>query len=59
MASAFDQFIHQRTVLLTTYRHDGTPVGTAVNTVVDGDRALVRTFDSAWKLKRMGRPNVG
>ena len=36
-------FIRQWTVLLTTYRRDGTPVGTAVNIAVDGDRAYVRT----------------
>jgi hypothetical protein len=30
MAGAFNQFVHQRTVLLTTYRRDGTPVGTPV-----------------------------
>jgi PPOX class probable F420-dependent enzyme len=53
MAGAFNQFVHQRTVLLTTYRRDGTPVGTPVNIVVDGDRAFVRTFDTAWKLKRI------
>jgi PPOX class probable F420-dependent enzyme len=39
--------------LLTTYRRGGTPVGTPVNIVVDGDRAFVRTFDTAWKLKRI------
>jgi uncharacterized protein len=53
MADAFNQFVHQRTVLLTTYRRDGTPVGTPVNIVVDGERAFVRTFDTAWKLKRI------
>ena len=53
MPGAFNQFVNQRTVLLTTYRRDGTPVGTPVNIVVDGDRAFVRTFDTAWKLKRI------
>jgi PPOX class probable F420-dependent enzyme len=53
MADAFNQFVHQRTILLTTYRRDGTPVGTPVNIVVDGGRAFVRTFDTAWKLKRI------
>ena len=53
MAGAFNQFVHQRTVLLTTYRRDGTPVSTPVDIVVDGDRAFVRTFDTAWKLKRI------
>src|SRR6266545_818275 len=49
MLGAFNPFVHQRTVLLTTYRRDGTPVGTPMNIVVDGDR----TFDTAWKLKRI------
>jgi PPOX class probable F420-dependent enzyme len=40
-------------VLLTTYRRDGTPVGTPVHIAVDGDRAFVRTWDTAWKLKRI------
>jgi PPOX class probable F420-dependent enzyme len=39
--------------LLTTYKRDGTPVGTAVNIVVEGDRAYFRTWDTAWKLRRI------
>ncbi len=46
-------FVRQWAVLLTTYRRDGTPVGTPVNIAVDGDRAFVRTFDRAWKTKRL------
>jgi PPOX class probable F420-dependent enzyme len=46
-------FIRQKTVLLTTYRRDGTPVGTPVNIAVEGDHAFVRTWDTAWKLKRI------
>jgi PPOX class probable F420-dependent enzyme len=52
-ASALLPFVNQRTVLLTTYRRDGTPVGTSVNIAVNGDRAFVRTFDTAWKIKRI------
>jgi PPOX class probable F420-dependent enzyme len=51
--AALQPFIHQRTVLLTSYRRDGAPVGTPVNIVVDGERAFVRTFDTAWKLRRV------
>lgn len=40
-------------VLLTTYKRDGTPVGTPVSIVVDGDRAFTRTWDTAWKLRRI------
>jgi uncharacterized protein len=50
---ALEPFVRQKTVLLTTYRRDGTPVGTPVNIAVDGDRAFVRTWDTAWKLKRI------
>ena len=46
-------FVRQWAVLLTTYRRDGTPVGTAINIAVDGDLAFVRTWDSTWKLKRI------
>ena len=48
-----EPFVRQKTVLLTTYRRDGTPVGTPVHIAVDGDRTFVRTFDTAWKLKRI------
>ncbi|WP_414166506.1 PPOX class F420-dependent oxidoreductase [Streptoverticillium reticulum] len=46
-------FVKQRVVLLTTYKRDGTPVGTPVNIAVDGDHAYIRTFGAAWKAKRM------
>src|SRR5919112_2897451 len=48
-----EPFIHQKYVLLTTDRRDGTPVRTPVNIAVDGDRAFVRTWDTAWKVKRI------
>jgi uncharacterized protein len=59
-ASPFEPFIRQNTVLLTTYKRDGTPVGTAVHIAVDegGARAFVRTYDAAWKTKRL-RNNPG
>jgi uncharacterized protein len=50
---ALEPFVRQKTILLTTYRRDGTPVGTPVNVAVDGDRAFVRTWDTAWKVKRI------
>jgi PPOX class probable F420-dependent enzyme len=46
-------FVRQKTVLLTTYRRDGRPVGTPVHLVVVGDRAFFRTWDEAWKFKRL------
>lgn len=46
-------FVRQRNVLLTTYRRDGTPVGTPVHIAVDGGRAFIRTWDTAGKAKRI------
>ena len=48
-----EPLVHQKYVLLTTYRRDGTPVGTPVNIAVEGDRAFVRTWYTAWKVKRI------
>ncbi|WP_306357470.1 MULTISPECIES: PPOX class F420-dependent oxidoreductase [unclassified Nocardia] len=41
--------------LLTTYKKDGTPVGTPVWVAPDGDRILVWTNADAWKVKRIRR----
>lgn len=54
-AGPFAPFARQRTILLTTYRRDGTPVGTPVHVAVAGDHALVRTWDTTWKLRRIRR----
>jgi uncharacterized protein len=51
--SVLDRFVKQRTVLLTTYRRDGSPVGTPVNIVVSGTHAYFRTYDKAWKSRRL------
>lgn len=41
-------FVCQWAVLLVTYMRDGTPVGTPpVSIAVEGDRAFVRTWDTA------------
>jgi hypothetical protein len=54
-----EPFIGQWAVLLTTYKRDGTPVGTAVNIAVEGDLAYFRTWDTAWKMRRMrNNPHV-
>lgn len=49
----FAPLAEQWSVLLTTYKRDGTPVGTAVNIALDGDRAFVRSFEKAGKIKRI------
>jgi PPOX class probable F420-dependent enzyme len=40
-------------VLLTTFRRDGSPVGTPVSLAVAGDRGYVRSPGDAWKVKRL------
>lgn len=53
--TALEPLVRQGTILLTTFRRDGTPVGTPVHVAVEGDRAFVRTWDTTWKLKRIRR----
>jgi Pyridoxamine 5'-phosphate oxidase len=50
---ALAPFVRQKTVLVTSYRSDGTPVGTPVSIAVDGDRAVFRSFEKAWKTRRI------
>lgn len=52
---ALERFGRQRNVLLTTSKRDGMAVGTPVHIAVgdDGNRAYVRTWDTAWKVKRI------
>ena len=48
-----------KTILLTTYKRDGTPVPTPVSIAFDGDRAFFRSYDKAWKTKRIrNNPHV-
>ena len=44
-----------RTVVLTTFRRDGTGVPTAMSMAVDGDRAYMRTWTTSGKAKRLRR----
>ncbi len=46
-------FVTQATIMLETRKRDGTWVGTPVSIAVRGDRAYVRTYDKAWKSKRL------
>jgi PPOX class probable F420-dependent enzyme len=45
----------QWAVLLTTFKRDGTPVGTPVNLVVEDGHAFFRTYEETWKFKRLAR----
>lgn len=47
------RFTDQKTILLKTFKRDGTPIGTPVNIAVEGDHAYIRTYDAAWKAKRL------
>jgi hypothetical protein len=49
------QYVEQRTVLLTSFKRDGTPVGTPVHIAVDGGRIYFRSYEKAWKTKRIRR----
>jgi hypothetical protein len=52
---AFDELVTQRTVVVTTYKRDGSAVPTPVNVVVSGDRAYFRTWSTSGKAKRLRR----
>jgi PPOX class probable F420-dependent enzyme len=49
------RFVRQKTILLTSYRRDGTPIGAPVSIAVDGDHAYVRTPGNSGKIKRIRR----
>jgi PPOX class probable F420-dependent enzyme len=54
-----DRLRRAKTILLTTYKRDGSPVATPVSIAFDGDRAYFRSYDKAWKTKRLARnPHV-
>lgn len=46
-------FVEQKTVVLTTHRRDGTPVPTPVSLAVDGERAVIRSYERAGKTRRL------
>ncbi len=59
MAGPLDSLRDTKTILLTTYKRDGTPVSTPVSIAFDGDRAFFRTWHKAHKVKRLrNNPNV-
>jgi uncharacterized protein len=51
----FDRLAQTKTILLTTYRRDGSGVDTPVSIAVEDGRAYFRSWDSAWKAKRLAR----
>jgi PPOX class probable F420-dependent enzyme len=59
MSLALEPLRQTKTILLTTYRRDGTPVATPVSIAFDHDRAFFRTWHKAHKTKRLrNNPNV-
>ena len=59
MSSDLSAVRQASTIVLTTYRRDGTPVETPVSIAFEGDRAFFRSFDQAWKTKRLrNNPHV-
>lgn len=48
-----DPFVRQWAALLTTFRRNGTPVGTPVSIVVEDDHAYFRTWSTSGKMKRI------
>jgi PPOX class probable F420-dependent enzyme len=53
--SMINEFREDKTVVVTTFREDGTPIDTPMHIAVDGDRAFLRTYASAWKWRRIRR----
>ncbi|MEB3030692.1 PPOX class F420-dependent oxidoreductase [[Mycobacterium] nativiensis] len=53
MAPTFAEIAKSDYLLLTTFTKDGRPKPTPVWAAVDGDRLLVITQESSWKVKRI------
>jgi len=53
--ATFSRLEDDSTVILTTYRRDGSGVDTPVHIAVDGSRAFIRTYATAGKMKRIRR----
>ena len=55
MNASLAPLTNTKTILLTTYKKDGTPVTTPVSIAFYGDRAFFRSYDKAWKTRRLRR----
>ncbi|WP_067666488.1 PPOX class F420-dependent oxidoreductase [Nocardia miyunensis] len=51
----WDELANNKYALLTSYKKDGTAVGAPVWVAPDGDRIVVWTDSSSWKVKRIRR----
>jgi PPOX class probable F420-dependent enzyme len=52
---SWNDLARSKYALLTTYKKDGTPVGTPVWVAPDGDRIVVWTNPKSWKVRRIRR----
>jgi PPOX class probable F420-dependent enzyme len=53
LVADLEPFVDQKTVVLATYRRDGTPVSAPVSIAVDRDRAFIRSYERSGKVKRL------
>jgi PPOX class probable F420-dependent enzyme len=53
LVADLEPFVEQKTVLLTTYRTNRTPVRAPVSIAVDRDRAFIRTYERSGKVRRL------
>ncbi|MQY17232.1 PPOX class F420-dependent oxidoreductase [Nocardia macrotermitis] len=51
----WDELANGKYALLTSFKKDGTAVGAPVWLAPDGDRIVVWTYASSWKVKRIRR----
>lgn len=59
MSETLETLRSTKTVVMRTFKRDGTPVPTAVSIAFDGDRAFFRSYDKAWKTRRLrNNPSV-
>jgi uncharacterized protein len=52
-ATTLESLDHSWTVLLTTFKRDGTPVPTPVNLAIEDRHGYFRTYSKTWKTKRI------
>lgn len=52
-ATALESLDRSWTVLLTTFKRDGTPIPTPVNLAIEDQHGYFRTYSKAWKTKRI------
>jgi len=53
MTSDLESLKETKTIVLTTFKRDGAPVATPVSIAFHDDRTFFRSYDKAWKTKRL------